>query len=154
MKTNPCQVPHFPHSSPCAILLLASALAGAFVVTAADSSPAEVARSLLEKHKESVVWVSAVAKMSFSSGDNTPLPMSIPDREQKFEANATVLERDGLTVAALSALDPTREISGREINTSSGRITLEASAVLKEVRIILADGTEVPVHDCVFDEPA
>lgn len=127
---------------------------------AVAASPA-TARSLLEKNKESVVWISAVARMSFQSGDNTPLPVNIPDREQKFEANGTVLDPNGLTVTALSALDPTREITGREINTSSGRVILEASAVLKEVRIIMSDGTEVPADvvmkdadlDLVFVKP-
>ncbi|MCX8107291.1 MAG: hypothetical protein N3G20_00650 [Verrucomicrobiae bacterium] len=117
----------------------------------AAESPAVVARSLLEKNKEAVVWVSAVARMTFQSGDSTPLPVNIPDREQEFEANATVLDSTGLTVTALSALDPTREITGREINTSSGRVTLEASAVLKEARIIMADGTEVPADVVMKD---
>lgn len=142
-------------------LLFVSLFAGTDFAKCGEESPAAGARSLLEKHKESVVWISAVAKMSFSSGDSTPLPVNIPDREQKFEANGTVLDTNGLTVAALSLLDPTREISGREINTASGRVTLEASAVLKEVRIILADGAEVPADvvmkdadlDLVFVKP-
>ncbi len=121
------------------------------LTTTAGDSAAAMARSVVDKHKESVVWVSAVAKMSFGSGDSTPLPMNIPDREQKFEANGTVLEPTGLTVTALSSLDPTREITGREINTSSGRITIEASAVLKEVKIILSDGTEVPADVVMKD---
>lgn len=127
------------------------ALSCAQLTTTAGDSAAGTARSVVDKHKESVVWVSAVARMSFSSGDSTPLPMNIPDREQKFEANGTVLEPTGLTVTALSSLDPTREITGREINTSSGRITIEASAVLKEVKIILSDGTEVPADIVMKD---
>ena len=117
----------------------------------AEDPAAAAAKKIFSENKDSVIWVSAVAKMSFSSGDGKSLPFNIPDREQKFEALGTIIDASGLLVAALSNLDPTKDITGREINTPNGRMKIEASAILKEVRIILPDGTEVPADMVMKD---
>lgn len=111
---------------------------------AAEDPLAVATRKVFEQHQNCVIWVSVVAKVSFTSGDGRPLPGNIPDREQKYEANGTILDPSGLTVAALSTIDPSKEISGREFGSGSGRFTLEANTILKEVRLVMPDGTEVP----------
>jgi len=117
----------------------------------AEDPAAAAAKKIFNENKDSVIWVSAVAKMSFSSADGKSLPFNIPEREQKFEALGTIIDASGLLVAALSNLDPTKDITGREINTPNGRMKIEASAILKEVRIILPDGTEVPADMVMKD---
>jgi hypothetical protein len=49
-----------------------------------------------------------------------------------------------LVVAALSQVDPARRFSGRELRRPSGNIKLEAVATLKEFKVIMPDGTEIP----------
>lgn len=131
-------------------------VAASFILAAQFSSLAQDAlaaatKKIFNEHKDSVVWASAVAKISFTTGDAKGLPFNIPEREQKFEALGTIIDTNGLVVAALSNLDPTKEISGREVNTPSGRIKIDASATLKEVKIIMPDGTELPADVVMKD---
>lgn len=111
----------------------------------------EVARKLFTAHRDSVLWVSVVAKISYTSEGATDSPMNLPDAENKFEAYATVVSTNGLLVTALSAIDPSRAISGREITTRSGKVRLDASVIIKEVLIIMPDGVEVPAEVVMKD---
>jgi S1-C subfamily serine protease len=107
---------------------------------------ASAARKIFTDKQESVVWLSAVAKISYSTDGAHDSAINIPDREQKTESLGTIIDPSGLVVTALSSLDPSRDVSGREVRTREGMIKIDANAVLKEVRIILADGTEIPAE--------
>ena len=112
----------------------------------------DVSRKLFDAQKDSVLWVSVVAKISYTSEGATDSPLNLPEQESKFEAYATVISSDGMLVTALSSIDPSRAISGREITTRSGsRVKIDASVNIKEVHIILPDGVEVPA-DVVFKD--
>ena len=111
--------------------------------SAAEATGA-LARKVFAEKQEAVIWVSAVAKVSFHADGLKDGPANIPDREQKMETLATLIDADGMAVTALSNIDPSRDITGREIRTGSGTVRLEANAVLKEVKLILGDGTEIP----------
>lgn len=130
--------------------VFAPLMAAALVAGRAEDSLPVATRKVFEQNKDSVIWISAVAKMSFGTSDSKA-PMNIPDQERKFEAVGTIIDAGGLVVAALSTLDPTREITGREINTPSGKVRLDATATLKEVKLILPDGTEVPADVVMKD---
>lgn len=117
---------------------------------AADDSPAALARKVFADRQDAVVWVSAVAKISMTA-DGAKEAVNIPDREQKVETLGTLVGRDGLLVTALSTIDPTRELSGREVRTRDGTVKIEASATLKEVRITMPDGTEIPADVLMRD---
>jgi hypothetical protein len=125
------------------ILSFSLMTAAAGVVVAEEATPA-VARKVMAQYQDAVVWVSAVAKVNVASADGKPLPFRNPDREQKVEAVGTVVATNGLTLIALSSVDAAGAINGREIPTDNGTIKIEASTTIKEARIILADGTEVP----------
>ena len=128
------------------IFLLAGAvvwIAGPPAGRAADS-PGALARKIFTEKQEAVIWVSAVAKISFHAEGLKDGPANIPDREQKMETLATLIDGGGMAVTALSNIDPSRDYTGREIRTRSGTVNLEANAVLKEVKLILGDGTEIP----------
>jgi len=134
------------HLIPC--LLAAACLLPAAARAATDDTAA--AKKICDQYKEAVIWISGVAKISISSGDSRN-PMNIPDREQKFEAVGTIIDPSGMVVTALSNIDPAKIANGREVNTPQGKVTIEASSILKEVKIIMADGTEIPADVVMKD---
>jgi len=111
-----------------------------------DDPLAAAARKIFDEKKDAVVWVSVVAKVSFSAEGAKDLPVNLPDREDKFEALGTIIDRSGLVVAALNQLDPSRNISGREFRVGGNTVKIEAAATLKEVKVTLADGLEIPAE--------
>lgn len=124
-------------------------VAGVFVVVtvcvfAAEDTIRTASKKILAQFQDAVVWVSAVARINYTTDDPKGLPFAMPEYEQKFETRGTLISSDGLVVTALSMLDPSRQISGRTISTAAGRIKIDAAVTLKEVKIILPDGTELP----------
>lgn len=111
----------------------------------------EAARKILAAHQDSVLWISGVCKVSYSAAGGSDDPVNIPDQERKVEALGTVISTNGLIVTALSGIDPAKEVSGREYRTGSGTVKLEASSILKEVKIIMSDGAEVPAEVVMKD---
>ena len=132
-----------------AALVLAFLLSPVAPLLAEESLPA-LTRKIFNENKDSVVGVTGVAKVSYSAADSKA-PLNLPDREQKFETAGTVIDPSGLVVAALSAVDPAKEITGREFNFAQGRVKVEASAILKELKIVMPDGTEVPADIVMKD---
>ncbi|MDW7980775.1 MAG: serine protease [Verrucomicrobiales bacterium] len=132
-------------------LLTACIVVGAAHLAAADDALRTAAKKILEQHKDAVVWVSAVARINFTTDDAKGLSLSLPEREQKYEARGTVIGTDGLTVTALSLLDPSSQISGRTYSTAAGQIKIDAAVTLKEVKIIMPDGTELPADVVMKD---
>lgn len=135
---------HPSHLKPalCAILVCLASLAVSPNLPADDALSA-AARKVFTEKQDSVVWLSAVAKISFSAEGGRD-PINLPDQETKVEALGTLIDPAGLVVAALSQVDPARKFSGRELRRASGNIKLEAVATLKEFKVIMPDGTEIP----------
>jgi S1-C subfamily serine protease len=107
---------------------------------------AAAAKKIFSDQQDSVVWLSAVAKISYNAEGAKDSPVNIPDRESKVESLGTIIDPSGMVVTALSNVDPARDISGREYRTSGGTVKIEATANLKEVKIIMPDGTEIPAE--------
>jgi S1-C subfamily serine protease len=112
---------------------------------------AAATREIFRAKQDAVVWVTAVAKLSFTAEGAKDAAVSIPDREQKMDGLGTIIDPAGMVVTALSPLDPSRDISGREVRGPSGPIKIEASAVLKDVKITLPDGTDIPAEVVMRD---
>lgn len=129
--------------------ILAAAMLFALATRAQDSLAAQ-ARKVFADRQDSVVWISVVAKISMQA-EGAKEAVNIPDREQKAETLGTILDASGFIVTALSSIDPTRELSGREVRTRDGTVKIEASATLKEVRITMPDGTEIPADVLMRD---
>jgi len=140
-------------ASRCALLLIGLvALTPWSPLRAATMDPSIAsARKILSARQDSVLWISAVCKMSFSAEGGSDDPVNIPDQERKVECLGTVIGTNGMMVTALSSIDPSKEVSGREVRTASGTVRIEASSVLKEVRIVLPDGVEVPADVVMKD---
>lgn len=108
---------------------------------AEEPLPARV-RKVFEQNRESIVKVTGVAQIRLSAAARPGLNM--PEREDKVRADGTLVDDKGLVVLSLSAIDPSRLIDGREANSPMGPIKVDASATLKELEIVLGDGTEIP----------
>ena len=130
-------------------ILLATAILLAAAARAQDSLSAQT-RKVFADRQDTVVWISVVAKISMQA-EGAKEAVNIPDREQKAETLGTILDASGFIVTALSSIDPTRELSGREVRTRDGTVKIEASATLKEVRVTMPDGTEIPADVLMRD---
>jgi len=121
-------------------------------VLAAPVDPSILAsRKILAARQDSVLWISAVCKVSFSTDGNSDAPVNIPDQERKVETLGTVIGTNGLMVTSLTGIDPSRELTGREVSMGGSRVRLEASSVIKEVKIVMPDGVEVPAEVIMKD---
>jgi S1-C subfamily serine protease len=118
---------------------------------AADDPRALATRKIFTNAQDSVLWVSAVAKVSFSAEGAKDQPLNLPDREDKVEALGTLIGTDGLVVAALNQLDPARNVTGREYRMAGGTVRIEATANLKEVKVTMPDGTDIPAEIVMKD---
>jgi hypothetical protein len=107
-------------------------------------------RKVFEQNRESIVKVTGVAQIRLSAAARPG--MTMPEREDKVRADGTLVDDQGLVVLSLSAIDPSRLIDGREANSPAGPIKVEATAVLKELEIIVGDGTEIPATLVFKDE--
>ena len=116
----------------------------ASMALAGEDSAAAAAKRIFTDKQDCVVWVSAVSKITFTSEGGRDTGVNIPDREQKSEALGTIIDQSGMLVTALSSIDPSRDYSGREFRTREGTVKLDATAIMKEVKIIMPDGTEIP----------
>lgn len=94
-------------------------------ILAADET-AEQGRQVFEARKNTVVTMRIVIAMSFGSRET----------ESEQEANATIISPDGLSVLALSAVDPLQMASDLRIASD------EMTSRISSLRMILPDGTE------------
>ena len=136
--------------NPKTILLCTLATFLSFDAPAADEMNV-AAKKIYNEKKDSVVMVSAIAKLSFTGSGASDAPVNIPDKESKVEALGTIVDASGLIVTVLEQIDPSRSISGRTVPTAKGPVKIEASSTIKEVKVIMADGTEIPAEIVMKD---
>jgi hypothetical protein len=132
-------------------MVVAALLAVNLAQAQTEEASQEAARKLLADKGDSVVWLTAVMKISMTAAGSSDGPMNIPDRERKIETLATIIDASGLLVTAMSQVDPSREMEGREYNTAKGPVRFDVSATLKEIRVVLQDGTEIPAEQVMKD---
>ncbi len=101
---------------------------------AEQGSDVEQARKILAEHKDAIIWVSAVVKMSGFGGQT---------REQKTEAVGTVIDPSGLTVVSLSMLDPMSMFMGLASMMGEG-MKFNPKTQFSDVKMRLPDGDEIP----------
>ncbi|WP_367870519.1 serine protease [Luteolibacter sp. Populi] len=116
---------------------------------ASASSPElrETAKNLSSTRGEAVVWLSVLAKISMSvEGKNAQ------EKEDKSEATGTVVDASGLIVTALGGIDKSSMMDGQTVNMGQGPVKLKVTSEVKEVKVITADGSEVPADLVLKDE--
>jgi hypothetical protein len=122
---------------PIASLLLL--LAGLTGVGAADQKIEETARRLFKSHADAVVTVRATVALTMAAGDAPS-----QSRDQSVEEFGTVITAQGLVMISASSIDPATAMDGRTVNMRGAQVKLAVTSEVKEARIILADGTEIP----------
>jgi len=138
---------------------LALAAASLFTIPAAPAGTPEVratAKQLVDAHKEAIVWLSVLSKTTLSAeGDAPPqvqAALAGQSQENKSETTGTIVDASGLIVTALGGLDKSSLVDGQSVNTPMGTIKLKASSEVKEVKVITADGSELPADLVLKDE--
>lgn len=126
------------------------------LASAANPEMKEAAKKLSAAHGESVVWLSVLSKTSMSVEGDAPAQLKNAlagqDKEEKNETTGTVVDGSGLIVAALGGIDKSAMLDGQTVPTPMGEFKLKASTEIKEVKIITADGSEVPGDLVLKDE--
>jgi hypothetical protein len=123
-----------------ALLVLPFALADLAVPARADDL-APKGRDIFKQHQQAVVTVQVVLKMSYSGANRSS--------ENRQELTGTVLDPSGLTVLALSACDPS-EMYQRMTSGGSSQYKLETEVT--DIKILLADGAELPAEIVLRDK--
>ncbi len=136
---------------------LALALAPAGPAQAADADTRDTARKLSATHRDSVVWLSVLAKIALDAEGDVPAEVKMAlaaqgGGESKTEVTGTVIDASGLIVTSLSGLDKSSLLDGRSVPTGMGTLKLKASAEIKSIKVITASGAEVPADLVLKDE--
>jgi S1-C subfamily serine protease len=96
---------------------------------------ADKGRDIFKKNQHAVVTVQTVLKMTDSRGGRSSNPSEI-----KRDLTGTVIDPSGLTVLALSSVDPAELY--RRVSDEYNKIDTQ----INDVKILLDDGTEVPAE--------
>ncbi|MCK4999385.1 MAG: hypothetical protein KAS23_07615 [Anaerohalosphaera sp.] len=108
---------------------------------AADEAVIKTAKQIYKTQGDTVVWVSAVSKMELSG-----MGMLLGNQgEQEVEAVGTVIHESGLTVVSSASLNPMSMLGDIAIEVQGESQKINTQSQLSEVKMILADGTEI---DC------
>jgi hypothetical protein len=130
------------------------AIASLMIVAVAAGSTARAdedldrARQIYQARQDGILWIEASVKLLVSA-EGFPTQT----REDTVQAIGTVIDEGGLMVASLSDLDPAVQIDGRkQRNPQTGQtMTLSANTEFQEVKVRLADKTEVPARIVMKD---
>jgi hypothetical protein len=131
---------HQPHRVTRIAALIAVALLCVSVAFADEA--ADAGRRVLGRYQDAVITVKLVVSFSMSYGGN--------DRqsETKTEAVGTIIDPSGLTVISLSTIDPSSMMRGRMRQAGD----LKIDSQVKDVRLVLADGTEIAAEIVLRDK--
>jgi S1-C subfamily serine protease len=109
---------------------------------AATEAEAAAGRALVKRYADAIVGVEMVVMLKVKQGDREGT------NERRVDVNGTVISPDGLTVTSLAAVDPQ---SAFEALRAAGQRVELVGADFKEVKLRLADGTEVPARFVLKD---
>ena len=128
------------------LLLLILSMAPLFL-NALPENEAKAGRDVMKRFADSVVGVEMVVTVKVNVGDR-----AMPPRENKVEVNGTVLNASGLTVTSLAAIDPRTQFEAmRGAMGANGQHMEVSDTDYKEVKLRLADGSEVPAKVVLKD---
>ena len=128
--------------------LLPAVLAAVLAAPAFAQSPDEraAARELLAKRAQALVTIRATVKLR-----GLPGPGQGEDMEDTVQADAVVLDGTGLTVTALSQLDPS-DMLKRVFSGMPGAPPMDLAVDQSNIRMRLENGTEVPARIVLRDK--
>lgn len=137
-------------------LTLVALAATTALASASTAELRDTAKKLSATHKDAVVWLSVLSKTSMGAEGEVPAQIKAAlagqEKEEKNEVTGTVIDASGLIVTALGGLDKSSMVDGQTVNTPMGAIKLKATSEIKEVKVITADGSEIPADLVLKDE--
>jgi hypothetical protein len=130
-------------------LLVISLLSAGVPLVAAAQTPDEraAARRLIASQGDAVVNVLGTVKTRMVMGGR-----EAPAQEEHLQANATALDARGLVVMSLSSLEPDRMMSRVMAQQAPPGMEMSMKSESSNLRLRLADGTEVPARVVLRDE--
>ncbi len=118
--------------------------------TARADEAAKAGRDVLAKSQGAVVTVKLAIKQSMSMGGRDS------KSESKTDTTGTVIDPSGLTVVSLATTDPgsmVKDAYARAIAARGGDMSqFKYESELSDVKIVLADGTEIPADVVLRDK--
>lgn len=127
------------------LLLAAAALALPLRAGAAEAGPA-AGRALVQRYADAIIGVELVVTLKVKVGDR-----EMPPRENKVEVNGTTISPSGLVVTSLAEVDPQTAFEAMRAGQAGGNRVELVGADFKEVKLRLADGSEVPAKFVLKD---
>jgi hypothetical protein len=101
---------------------------------------AEKGRALVKQYADTIVSIELVVTIRISVNDK-----ALPPQESKVDVNGTVISPTGLTVSALSIIDPHGAMEAmRAARANSGQKVEIGETEFKDVKLRLANGSEIP----------
>jgi S1-C subfamily serine protease len=135
---------------PCALFAVAAIVLATdpTSLAAATVAQATAGRALVKRYADAIVSVELVVTLKVKMGDR-----EAPPREQRIEVNGTVISPTGLTVTTLGQVDPQATLEAlRAGSGGGGRGGAQiVGSDFKEVKLRLANGTEVPARFVLKD---
>lgn len=104
------------------------------------------AKKIFADRQDSVIWLTGITKISVTASGSTEGLPNIPDEDAKVMALGTIVSSDGMVVAMLSQIDPASQVKNKTVRTENGMVKLNATSVMKELKAVMPDGTEVPAE--------
>lgn len=114
----------------------------------AQDSMAKTAKATSEKYQDCVIHIKATMKVE-ASGLGIMMGQG---KEQKIETIGTIIDPSGLTVVSLSKMDPMSMMGNMSINVGGEDKEISMGSQFSDVKMRLADGTEVPAK-LILKEP-
>ncbi|HVT74502.1 MAG TPA: serine protease [Lacunisphaera sp.] len=114
---------------------------------AMTDAEAAAGREIARRGADAVVGVEMVVTVKMSMGDR-----ALPPRENRVDVNGTTLNARGLTVTSLAAIDPRVQFEAMRgmLGPQAARMEI-GETDYKEVKLRLADGSEVPARVVLKD---
>jgi S1-C subfamily serine protease len=121
---------------------------GAAPLRALTNEEAIAGRAVVKRYADSIISVNLVITLNITVGDRT-----MPPQEVRREVNGTVVSPSGLTVTALSLIDPRSATLDRlRANPAAAKSNIQMSDTqFKEVKLRLPDGTEIAARVVLKD---
>jgi S1-C subfamily serine protease len=131
----------------CLLIAVASVIATTTTCMAAEDARAAAGRALVKRYADAIVSVELVVTLKVKMGEK-----EAPPREQRIEVNGTVISPSGLTVTTLGQVDPQATLEALRAGGGGGGRGVEiVGSEFKEVKLRLANGTEVPARFVLKD---
>lgn len=109
---------------------------------------ADKGREIFEKNQHAVITVAVVLKMKMSLSG----AVGAEDSESKQELTGTVIDPSGLTVLSLSSCEPEAMMQAMMDGMSDEDVKVKMDSELNDVKLLLADGTELPAEIVLRDK--